>query len=123
VLTVSQKSRNLPTRFSGGFPAMRAELIAPIEMPATQSGWRSASASFVNPALIGTKGAAALQDQRDPLERRTLGRDMGLAQQRLAAGHEVPPPILRVAQPFHALLKPSFRFSSPSMQFHVWFGA
>jgi hypothetical protein len=35
---VSQNSRNLSTRFSGGLPAISAELIAPIEMPATQSG-------------------------------------------------------------------------------------
>jgi len=42
---------------------------------------------LVNPTLIGPKGAAALKHQRDPLERRTLGRDMGLAQQRLAVRH------------------------------------
>ena len=33
------------TRSPGGFPAMTAALIAPIEMPATQSGCRSCSAS------------------------------------------------------------------------------
>ena len=32
-------------RSVGALPAMMAELMAPIEMPATQSGWRSASAS------------------------------------------------------------------------------
>jgi len=37
-LTVSQNSRNRSTRFSGGFPAISAALIAPIEIPATQSG-------------------------------------------------------------------------------------
>jgi hypothetical protein len=37
-LTASQNSRNRSTRFSGGFPAMSAALIAPIEIPATQSG-------------------------------------------------------------------------------------
>jgi hypothetical protein len=46
---------------------------------------------LVNAALIGPKGAATLQDQCDPLERRTLGRDMGLAQQRLTARHDAPP--------------------------------
>src|SRR5262245_44492589 len=46
---------------------------------------------LVNAALIGPKGAAALQDQCYPLERRTLGRDMGLAQQRLTARHDAPP--------------------------------
>ena len=43
-LTVSQKSRRRSTRFSGGLPATSAELMAPIEMPATQSGCRLASA-------------------------------------------------------------------------------
>jgi hypothetical protein len=36
--TVSQKTRRPSTRFSGGLPAIRALLMAPIEMPATQSG-------------------------------------------------------------------------------------
>jgi hypothetical protein len=44
-LTSSQNSRNLTTRASRGLPAMMAPLILPIEMPTTQSGWRSASAS------------------------------------------------------------------------------
>ena len=44
-LTVSQNARSLSTRFSGGLPAMSAELMAPIEMPATQSGCKFASAS------------------------------------------------------------------------------
>jgi hypothetical protein len=35
---VSQNSRSLATRRSGALPAMIAALIAPIEMPATQSG-------------------------------------------------------------------------------------
>ena len=38
VLTVSQNSRSRSTRFSGGLPAISAALMAPIEMPATQSG-------------------------------------------------------------------------------------
>jgi hypothetical protein len=42
--TWSQNVRSLATRFSGTFPAMIAELIAPIEMPATQSGWYPCSA-------------------------------------------------------------------------------
>ncbi len=45
VLTACQNSRNLSTRFSDGLPAIRAELMAPIEMPATQSGCRLVSAS------------------------------------------------------------------------------
>ena len=44
-LTASQNSRNFSTRFSGGFPAIKAEFTEPIEMPATQSGCRFASAS------------------------------------------------------------------------------
>ena len=44
-MTVSQKARNFSTRSSGGLPAISAALIAPIEMPATQSGCRPASAS------------------------------------------------------------------------------
>src|SRR5579871_2682074 len=46
---------------------------------------------LVNAALIGPKGTAALQHQCDPLERRALSRDMGLAQQSLTAGHYGPP--------------------------------
>src|SRR6516164_4228375 len=42
---------------------------------------------LINAALIGAKGTAALQHQCDPLERRALSRDMGLAQQRLTARH------------------------------------
>jgi hypothetical protein len=45
VLTASQNSRGFSTRLSGGLPAISAEFTAPIEMPATQSGWRFASAS------------------------------------------------------------------------------
>jgi hypothetical protein len=41
----SQKRRNWETRFSGALPAMIAALIAPIEMPATQSGKYSEEAS------------------------------------------------------------------------------
>jgi hypothetical protein len=37
-LTVSQNSRSRSTRLSGALPAMIAELIAPIEIPATQFG-------------------------------------------------------------------------------------
>ncbi len=43
--TRSQKARSLSTRFSGGLPAMIAELTAPIEMPATHAGARPAAAS------------------------------------------------------------------------------
>src|SRR5262249_11455647 len=46
---------------------------------------------LINAALIGPKGAAALQHQCDPLKRRALSRDMGLAQQRLMARHHGPP--------------------------------
>src|SRR5690606_27225280 len=44
VVIASQKARSASTRFSGGLPAIRAELMAPIEMPATQSGCNPASA-------------------------------------------------------------------------------
>ena len=37
--------RSLLDACSGGLPAISAALIAPIEIPATQSGWRLASAS------------------------------------------------------------------------------
>jgi len=37
-VTVSQKARRRSTRRSGGLPAIRAALMAPIEMPATHSG-------------------------------------------------------------------------------------
>ena len=45
VVIASQKLRKASTRFSGGLPAIKAELMAPIEMPATQSGCRLASAN------------------------------------------------------------------------------
>jgi len=45
VLIASQSARSFSTRFSGALPAITAALIAPIEMPATQSGCRLASAS------------------------------------------------------------------------------
>jgi hypothetical protein len=38
VVIVSQNSRSFSTRYSGGLSAISAELMAPIEMPATQSG-------------------------------------------------------------------------------------
>ena len=41
----SQKTLSFAGRSAGGFPAMIAQLIAPIEIPVTQSGWRPASAS------------------------------------------------------------------------------
>lgn len=41
----SQKPLSLATRSCGVLPAMMAELIAPMEMPAIQSGCTSASAS------------------------------------------------------------------------------
>ena len=41
----SQKALSFATRWSGALLAMMAALIAPIEIPATQSGWISASAS------------------------------------------------------------------------------
>ena len=42
---VSQNSRSLCTRISGGLPAITAVLSAPIEMPATQFGSMPAAAS------------------------------------------------------------------------------
>jgi hypothetical protein len=39
--TVSQNSFSFSTRFIGSLPAMIAALMAPIEMPATQSGSKS----------------------------------------------------------------------------------
>lgn len=41
--TLSQNALSRSTRRPGGFPAMSAALIAPIEMPATQSGESAAS--------------------------------------------------------------------------------
>jgi len=38
MVTASQNCRSFSTRFSGGFPAIRAAFMAPIEMPATQFG-------------------------------------------------------------------------------------
>jgi hypothetical protein len=67
---------------------------------------------LINAALIGAKGTAALQHQCDPLKRRALSRNMGLAQQRLTAGHQGPPvltvrcsTILRVVETIVFVLK------------------
>ena len=50
---------------------MSAALMAPIEMPAVQSGCSPASARrFVDACLIGAERAAALQQQGDAFERR-----------------------------------------------------
>ena len=68
----SQKARSFSTRWSGALPAMMAALIAPIEMPATQSGWISASASAcVDAGLVGAERAAALQHQGDAFKGKT----------------------------------------------------
>ena len=49
--TPSQNSRSRSTRSAGGLPAMSAALIAPIEMPATQSGvWCIAASDSNTPA-------------------------------------------------------------------------
>jgi hypothetical protein len=45
VVTCSQKARSFSSRACGGLPAIKAALIAPIEIPAIQSGCRFASAS------------------------------------------------------------------------------
>jgi hypothetical protein len=45
VVIVRQNSRSLSTRISGELPAIKAALIAPIEIPATQSGLYSDEAS------------------------------------------------------------------------------
>jgi len=45
VVISSQNSRSLSARRSGALPAMIAALMAPIEMPTIQSGWRLVSAS------------------------------------------------------------------------------
>jgi hypothetical protein len=44
LLTCVQNSRRRSTREFDGLPAMIAALIAPIDMPAIQSGWMPASA-------------------------------------------------------------------------------
>jgi hypothetical protein len=44
LVIASQNSRNFSTRFPGELPAIRAEFAAPIEIPATQSGCKFASA-------------------------------------------------------------------------------
>ena len=84
-----------------------------------QIGFRQ---GLVNAALIGPKGTTALQHQCDALERRTLSRDMGLAQQRLTVGHHGPPILTARVALSDASLRSSFRCSRGcSMQFHVRF--
>ena len=73
LVTVSQNSRSCSTRRSGGLPAMIAELIAPIDMPATQSGWRfGLGQALIDAGLVRPERAAALQQQGDTIERRTF---------------------------------------------------
>ena len=51
---------------------MMAALIAPIEMPATQSGWMlGLGERGVDPGLVGAERAAALQHQGDAFEGKT----------------------------------------------------
>ena len=47
-LACSQKVRIRSTRLSGGLPAIRAALIAPMEMPVTHCGSTSAACSASN---------------------------------------------------------------------------
>jgi hypothetical protein len=44
-LTCSQKARSLSSRSFGALPAIKAALIAPTDIPETQSGCKFASAS------------------------------------------------------------------------------
>jgi hypothetical protein len=59
----SQKLRKRCTRFSGALPAMIAALIAPIEIPATQSG-KLATSALARRCQIG-KVAGAHVDRAD----------------------------------------------------------
>ena len=65
-----QNVRSLATRSVGSFPAMIAELMAPIETPATQSGLNAGlRESLVDSGLVGPERTATLQHQRDAFER------------------------------------------------------
>ncbi len=66
---VSQNSRSRATRPRGGLPAISAELIAPIEMPATQSEVQIVLGQrLIDPRLVGAERAAALEHQGNLLE-------------------------------------------------------
>ena len=61
---VFQKVRRRGTLSAGALPAMIAALIAPIEMPATQSGAvLRVGKRFVDSGLVASKSAAALEHQ------------------------------------------------------------
>src|SRR5882757_9347973 len=61
--TPVQNSCRRAMRFSGSLPAMMAPLIAPIEVPMTQSGLMPPSISLVDAGLVGAKSASSLQDE------------------------------------------------------------
>ena len=84
MLTASQNCRNLSTRSSGGLPAIKAALTAPIEMPATQSGClrsdvpgiadAATAAALLAPANIAIGRAGARAQRPIGIElRRILG--------------------------------------------------
>ena len=50
---------------------MMAALIAPIDVPAIQSGWFRPRQGLVNSGLIGSERTAALQHQGDAFEANT----------------------------------------------------
>ena len=74
---LSQNSRNFSTRTPAGLPAMMAELKAPIDMPEIQSGIEACLIKrLIDASLISSERAAALQDERNAFERRTIAHRM-----------------------------------------------
>jgi len=72
VVTRTQNSRSFSTRLSGGLLAIRAELMAPIEMPAIQFGWDAClHQCLIDASLVSAYSASSFQKQCDALEGRT----------------------------------------------------
>ena len=78
VSTRRQNSRSRSTRSPRGLPAISEALIAPIDVPITQSGSTPASRQrLIDAGLIGAERAAALKDEDGLAERFDLLAELG----------------------------------------------
>ena len=122
--TRSQNSRSRSTRRSGGLPAISAALIAPIEMPATQSGVSpSLGERLVHAGLVGAERAAALQHEDALLARASDRRGEGArsSSRRSSGGAVAPKPArIRDSAVRHAAARPApSRSSSGAPAWHA----
>ena len=72
-LTASQNSCNFSTRFSGGFPAIKAGVDRADRNAGYPVGMQVClSKCLIDASLVGAEGAATLQHEGNSFERRTL---------------------------------------------------